>query len=77
MGHIGNLDPRTRLDRLERARIAVEIALSDRGITPLVTFEQLSGGVIAVVVDGEKRLMHLGTDRADALFRLASMAARP
>ena len=78
MVSIGNRDPSFRLDRFEKARIAVEAALADRDITPDITFESLAdGGVVAIVVDGEKRLMHLGRDKADAMFRLATLAARP
>lgn len=64
---------------LDRATIAAEVALADRGFVPDVTFERPASGsgVVAVVVDGEKRLMALGTDRGDALFRLARVAAAP
>jgi hypothetical protein len=79
MTSIGNRDPSFRLDRVERARIAVEAALADRDISPLISFERPSGGsgIVAVVIDGEKVLMHLGRDQADAMFRLATLAARP
>jgi len=76
---IGNRAPSpSSLSRIERARIAAEVALSERNFA-LVGFEQPSkgSGVIAVAVNGKKVLMHLGRDQADALFGLASLAARP
>lgn len=63
----------------ERARMALEEACGNRGIVPEVDFEKPSSGdgVVAVVIDGEKRLYHLGTDEGDAMFRLASLVRRP
>lgn len=79
--HIGNgagRKPR-RLPFRVRARIALETALGERGIVPDVRFERPSSGdgVVAVVIDGEKRLYHLGTDEADAMFQLSRLASRP
>jgi hypothetical protein len=58
--------------------MAAEIALSERNFA-LTGFEKPSkgSGVIAVAVNGEKVLMHLGRDEADAMYNLASLAARP
>ncbi|HXS48418.1 MAG TPA: hypothetical protein VN756_13255 [Solirubrobacterales bacterium] len=63
----------------ERAEIALETALAERDIAPDIHFEKPSAGsgIVAVVVDGEKRLFHLGTDEGDAMFRLARLASRP
>jgi hypothetical protein len=79
---IGNRDPNVvaaRLSRAERARMAVEVALAERDIAPDVRFEKPSkgSGVVAVVIDGKKVLMHLGRDEADAMFGLAALASRP
>lgn len=63
----------------ERATVALETALAERNITPLWHFEKPAqgSGVVAVVVEGEKRLYHLGKNEADAEFRLASLVSRP
>jgi hypothetical protein len=80
--HIGNRDPRSaegvRLSRAERARMAAEIALAERDYA-LTGFESPAkgSGIIAVAINGEKRLMHLGRDEADALYNLAHLASRP
>lgn len=68
-----------RLPFIERARIALETACAERGITPDVRFERPSSGegIVAVVIDGEKRLYQLGTDKGDAMFQLARLASRP
>lgn len=74
---IGNRDPRV-VARLEKARIAAEIALAERNFALSGYTQPSTGhGLVAVAIDGEKRLMALGRDEADALFRLASLAARP
>jgi hypothetical protein len=76
--HIGNGAGR-RLSFLERAQIALEEACGIRGVTPDVQFEKPSDnrGIVAVIIDGEKRLYAAGEDRGDAMFRLASLIRRP
>lgn len=68
-----------KLSFRERARVALEVALAARNIVPLVTYERPSSGpgIVAVVIDGEKRLMALGSDEADAEFALARLASTP
>lgn len=67
-----------RLSREDQARLRMDIALGDRGFA-FAGFEPPSDGkgVVAVAINGDKVLMHLGRDEVDAMFRLASMAARP
>lgn len=67
------------ITRRERAEIALETALAERDITPVWRFEKPSSGAgtVAVVLDGKRQLFQLGTDEADAMFRLASLASRP
>lgn len=43
-----------------------------RGIEPAK-----GGGMVAIVVNGEKRIMHLGRDKADAMFGLAHYMTLP
>lgn len=68
-----------KLSFRERARIALETALADRNIAPIISHERPSDGpgIVAVVVDGEKRLMALGEDEAAAEFNLARLASTP
>ena len=75
---IGNGSGR-RLSFRERARVALETALADRDIAPVITHERPSNGpgIVAVVVDGKKRLMALGEDEAAAEFALARLASTP
>ncbi len=75
MAHIGNRP----ISFEEKARVALEVALAERDISPVVMFEEPSSGsgIVAVVIDGEKRLMHLGKNRGEAMFRLASLVSRP
>lgn len=66
------------LTREERALIEAEVALAERDFA-LSDFRRPSTGkgIVAVGIDGRKTLMHLGRDKADALFGLASLARRP
>ena len=66
-----------KLTRREKALIRMEEALGERDLA-FDRFDRLpSGGVIAVAVNGEKVLMHLGRDEVDAMFNLAALAVRP
>ena len=78
---IGNGSGR-RLSFRERAVIALETALANRGIAPLWTFEAPSDGqgtVVSVLLDGEKSLFRLeaaGSDEGAAMFSLAALVER-
>lgn len=67
---------RDQIGRRAAAEIAMEVALGDRDLA-FAGFEKPSDGVgvVAVAVNGERRLMHLGRDEADAMFRLAHLAS--
>lgn len=62
--------------REQRAEEELTAALAARGFT-FAGVDPTDGGVIAVAVNGRHVLMHLGRDKADAMFRLASQAVRP
>ena len=74
MTTLGNRRPAREI----RAFEALDEALAQRegfvfrGIEPAA-----GGGVVAIVVNGEKKIMHLGTDTADAVFGAAALARRP
>ena len=51
-------------------------AIAARGFD-FTGFQPAPGGVVAVAINGEKVLMHLGRDKADAASRLATLALRP
>lgn len=51
-------------------------ALVERGFS-FDGFQHAPGGIVAVAINGEKVLMHLGRDKADAASRLATLALRP
>lgn len=73
-----NDDVGHHLSRRDQATIRMEVALAERDFA-FAGFEQPRNGpgIIAVAINGEKRLMHLGRDEVDAMFLLANEAARP
>lgn len=75
MASIGN-PPRPQREILaDRALIEAcieRVGFVFRGIEPAK-----NGGVIAIVVNGNKTIMHLGRDRAEATFSLAALMRRP
>ena len=71
-----------RLSFRERAVIALETALANRGIPAIWSFEKPSDGrgtMCAVLLDGEKSLFRLeaaGEDEGAAMFTLAALVDR-
>ncbi len=67
-----------RTPREIKAYEALDEALTARDGFAFSGFEPASGGgVIAVVVNGTKVIMHLGYDEAHAVSGLAALALRP
>lgn len=76
---IGNgVRPPRPLSRREKALIRLEEALGARDfVFDRFTRPRSGRGVIAVAVNGERVLMHLGRDEADAMYNLATYARLP
>ena len=67
-----------RLSRRDQAIIRMEVALGERDLAFAGFEKPRSGsGIIAIAVNGERVLMHLGRDGVDAMFQLANAAVRP
>lgn len=69
-------------DRIPRreliARDKAEKAVAERGFTLRGTEPAPVGrGVIAIAVNGTHTIVHVGPDKAEALFGLAALASRP
>ena len=66
-----------KITRYEKALVRMEEALGKRDYL-FSHFERPARGrgVVAVAVNGERVLMHLGADEADAMYNLAAEAVR-